>query len=117
MFTKNLIRSYVSPLFVATGCNNTTLVKMLLKQIGNEYNLCNTSLISACMYGYQEIVTLLLEYDCDPNGSTEIRPLSSATEYGHTHVAELLLKHNSDPDLCDKNNMPPLLIAAILIII
>ena len=57
------------------------------------------------MYGYQEIVTLLLEYDCDPNGSTEIRPLCSATEYGHTHVAELLLKRNSDPDLCDKNCM------------
>jgi ankyrin repeat protein len=61
------------------------------------------------MYGYQEIVTLLLEYGCDPNGSTEIRPLCSATEYGHTHVAELLLKHNSYPDLCDKNNIPSLL--------
>jgi ankyrin repeat protein len=29
-----------------------------------------------------------------------------------SYVAKLLLKHNSDPDLCDKNNMPPLLIAA-----
>jgi ankyrin repeat protein len=68
---------------------------VLLKQIGNEDSLCNTSLIAACMYGYQEMVTLLLEYGCDPNGSTEIRPLSSATEYSHTHVAKLLLKYNS----------------------
>jgi hypothetical protein len=71
MFSKLLIRGYVSPLFVATCCNNATLVKMLLKQIGNEDSLCNTSLIAACMYGYQEIVTLLLEYGCDPNGSTK----------------------------------------------
>ena len=63
------------------------------------------------MYGYQEIFTLLLEYGCDPNGSTEIRPLCSATEYGHTHVAELLLRYNSDPDLCYKNKLLPLFIA------
>jgi len=75
MFSKLLVNCYASSLFVATCCNNVTLVEMFLKQIRNEDSLCNTSLIAACMYGYQEIVTLLLEYGCNPNGSTEIRPL------------------------------------------
>ena len=71
MFSKLLISGYVSSLFVATCCHSATLVKMLLTQIRSENSLCNTSLIAACMYGYQEIVTLLLENGCDPNESTK----------------------------------------------
>ena len=64
----------------------------------------HTALLIAAIYGYTDIVRLLLKYDADPNikdnyGDTA---LMGASDKGHIDIVRLLLEKGADPDIKNK---------------
>ncbi|XP_045480701.1 ankyrin repeat and SAM domain-containing protein 1A-like isoform X2 [Harmonia axyridis] len=93
-----------SPLHLAAWSGNVEIVRMLLSgpSICN-VNLTNkddeTALHCAAQYGHTAVVSLLLEYACDPgirNGRGETA-LDLAAQYGRLDTVELLVR--TDPSL------------------
>jgi len=57
-----------------------------------------TPLITAIMYGQNQIVSLLLEKGADPNASGNYQPLAFAVGQGNLEAVKLLLAAKADPD-------------------
>ncbi|XP_074064956.1 uncharacterized protein LOC141504008 isoform X1 [Macrotis lagotis] len=73
---------------------------------GDEWN--RTPLHLACVYGYPDVVTLLVEKKChlNPRDLEGLTPLMRAIQGEQEECTSILLKHGADPKLADsfKNN-------------
>jgi ankyrin repeat protein len=111
-----------SPLFVAASRGHAAIVKLLLKDGGQDPNekskYGRTPLHGAASGGHDNIVKILLDRDDlepDAKDMSEITPLSDAARYCRVGVMELLLGSGKvDPDAKDSMGRTPLSHAADL---
>ncbi|XP_063922943.1 uncharacterized protein LOC135137260 [Zophobas morio] len=69
-----------------------------------------TPLILACLYGYNDIVELLLKFKADANMSNKINltPLHLAAAYGHHNIVVTLIKYGAKANAQDEKKATPL---------
>ena len=81
-----------------------------------------SSVVSACAYSNNNVVTMLLHFGADPNQkenggwtpfptSNGWSPLMAASENGHINIIDVLVKAHCDPNLCAKDGMTALYLA------
>ncbi len=96
------------------------MIKRLLENGANpnsEHQLESKALIRAIVKGYDEIVSLLLEYGAHPNARmTNVCPFTAtgfmyAIGKGYDEIVSLLLKYGADPNARDCDGIPALICA------
>lgn len=102
--------------------NKTHIVPCLIDNVsslciacfGGHYNLCikngTSPLIVACLYGYDDIVELLLDKGAKINlrDSVGYSPLYAACQNGHDSTIRILLSKGADVNLSSNNGASPI---------
>ena len=98
-----------TPLIIAFRKRDYKIMKLLLKKGADVNGLidnCRTIVMSASSKGYQDIVELCLNYNCDLNITDEFgwTALTLACVNDHVNIVELLLNAGASPNVKRGNN-------------
>jgi uncharacterized protein len=93
-------------------------VKEIVKDNPNAFNALNSEgyspLILACYRGNNEVAKLLIELNCDINGSSKMgTPLMAAIVKGNDEIATLLIEKKADVNVFDQNGTTALIYAVM----
>lgn len=101
------------------ACRNgqKSIVQIFLKKGGINVNKRdaegNTPLYYACLKGFRDIVTILLDNDADvsiANNSSEI-PLHATARSGNKEIIGKLIQYGANLDATDKEGRTPLIVS------
>ncbi|VDI79337.1 glycerophosphodiester phosphodiesterase [Mytilus galloprovincialis] len=81
--------------------------------VGKIDNYWKTPLQEACVYGFREIVNVLLEYKSAIHikDNNTLTPLHLCCKHGHAELVELLIHEGADISLCSAKQGTPIFIA------